>query len=129
MGPTSVAMPRPISYRLRLEDEARSLPGQPATQPLAGLVGTFLATVSVQQTMPTFTCDLAAPAVQEILASGSTTIFRYRGNVTPRDRGRWAIRIRTLVERWLRLDAGDDVNRWCAFVQGLRRAGFTGGWL
>jgi hypothetical protein len=97
---------------------------------LPDLVGTFLATVSIGQTMPTLTCGLAAPSVPEILASCSTTIFRYRGNVTPRDDGRWVILIRTLAERWLRREAGDEVSRCCTFViHDLRRAGFTGGWL
>ena len=80
--------------------------------------------------MPTFTCDLAAPAVPEMLASGSTTIFRYPGNVTPSNYRQWAIPIRTRVERWLRRDGGNDVSRRCTFViQGLCRAGFKGGWL
>jgi len=49
-------------------------------------------------------CDAQLGFMPEMLASGSTTVFRYRGNITPpRDDGECTILI--------------------------RRAGFTGGWL
>ena len=74
-------------------------------------------------------CRTKLGFMPQMLASGSTTIFRYRGNVTPRNYGQWAILIRTLVEHWLR-HGGDDVSRWCtSVIQGPRRAGFEGGWL
>jgi len=119
---------------------------KPTPHQLADLVGTFLATVSVGPTMPTLICGRAAAVavpfkyrgdrpklgfMRELLASDSTTVFRYRGNVTPpRDYGQWAILIRALVEHWVRRDGGDKVSRRrTLIIQGLRRAGFTGGWL
>ena len=38
----------------------------------------------------------------ETLASGSETVFRYRGNVTPpQDYGQWAMLIGRLVRHWV----------------------------
>jgi xylan 1,4-beta-xylosidase len=49
----------------------------------------------------------------ETLASGQTTVFRYRGNVTPpRDYGAWAILIRKLVRHWVDRYGAGEVRRW-----------------
>jgi xylan 1,4-beta-xylosidase len=49
----------------------------------------------------------------ETLASGHTTVFRYRGNVTPpRDFGAWAILIRKLVQHWIDRYGATEVRRW-----------------
>lgn len=49
----------------------------------------------------------------ETLASGSETVFRYRGNVTPpRDFGQWATLIDRLVRHWVDRYGIDEVRRW-----------------
>jgi xylan 1,4-beta-xylosidase len=49
----------------------------------------------------------------ETLASGPTTVFRYRGNVTPpRDYVQWAILIRKLIEHWIERYGIGEVSRW-----------------
>ncbi len=47
------------------------------------------------------------------LASGSTTVFSYRGNVTPpTDYRAWADLIRRLVSHWTERYGRDEVRRW-----------------
>jgi xylan 1,4-beta-xylosidase len=47
------------------------------------------------------------------LASGSTTVFHYRGNVTPpRDYGQWATLVEKLVEHWVDRYGVREVRRW-----------------
>jgi len=47
------------------------------------------------------------------LASGSKTVFRYRGNVTPpREVGQWATLIDRLVRHWVDRYGLDEVRRW-----------------
>jgi xylan 1,4-beta-xylosidase len=49
----------------------------------------------------------------ETLASGSETVFRYRGNVTPpRDYGQWATLIDTLVHHWMDRYGVKEVREW-----------------
>lgn len=49
----------------------------------------------------------------ETLASGSETVFRYRGNVTPpRDYAQWATLIGTLVRHWVDRYGIHEVRRW-----------------
>jgi xylan 1,4-beta-xylosidase len=49
----------------------------------------------------------------ETLASGSDTVFRYRGNVTPpRDYGGWAILIKKLVRHWVERYGIGEVRQW-----------------
>ena len=48
-----------------------------------------------------------------VLASGWTTVFHYRGNVTPpRDYRQWAALIRALVEHWVDRYGVREVSRW-----------------
>jgi xylan 1,4-beta-xylosidase len=47
------------------------------------------------------------------LASGSETVFRYRGNVTPpKDHAQWAALIRRLVRHWTDRYGAREVGRW-----------------
>lgn len=47
------------------------------------------------------------------LASGSTTVFRYRANVTPpRDFGEWATLVGTLVRHWVSRYGVEEVRTW-----------------
>ena len=47
------------------------------------------------------------------LASGSTTVFHYRGNVTPpKDYKKWAALIRTLVSHWVDRYGAREVAEW-----------------
>src|SRR5688500_19665031 len=47
------------------------------------------------------------------LASGSTTVFHYRGNVTPpKDYKKWAALIRTLVAHWVDRYGAREVAEW-----------------
>ena len=47
------------------------------------------------------------------LASGTETVFRYRGNVTPpRDYGQWGSLIDTLVRHWVDRYGIDEVRQW-----------------
>jgi xylan 1,4-beta-xylosidase len=47
------------------------------------------------------------------LASGATTVFRYRGNVTPpRDYGQWSALIHTLVAHWVQRYGILEVAEW-----------------
>lgn len=47
------------------------------------------------------------------LSSGSTTVFKYRGNVTPpRDYGAWATLIGKLVAHWVDRYGLDEVRQW-----------------
>jgi xylan 1,4-beta-xylosidase len=47
------------------------------------------------------------------LASGSKTVFHYRGNVTPpKDYKQWSILIRTLVAHWVERYGIDEVSEW-----------------
>src|SRR5687768_163226 len=47
------------------------------------------------------------------LASGSTTVFHYRGNVTPpKDYKQWAVFIRTLVAHWVDRYGVREVSKW-----------------
>jgi xylan 1,4-beta-xylosidase len=47
------------------------------------------------------------------LASGSTTVFHYRGNVTPpKDYKQWATLIRTLVAHWVDRYGAREVAEW-----------------
>jgi xylan 1,4-beta-xylosidase len=49
----------------------------------------------------------------EALASGHTTVFRYRGNVTPpRDYDQWATLIRKLTAHWVERYGADEVRNW-----------------
>jgi xylan 1,4-beta-xylosidase len=49
----------------------------------------------------------------EMLASGSTTVFSYRGNVTPpKDYGQWSTLIKTLVEHWVARYGAAEVRHW-----------------
>ncbi|RPI27778.1 MAG: beta-xylosidase [Chloroflexota bacterium] len=49
----------------------------------------------------------------EALASGTKTVFKYRGNVTPpKDYGQWAALIRKLVRHWLDRYGISEVSRW-----------------
>ena len=49
----------------------------------------------------------------EALASGSTTVFHYRGNVTPpKDYREWAAMIRTLVTHWVDRYGVREVSKW-----------------
>ena len=49
----------------------------------------------------------------ETLASGSHTVFRYQGNVTPpKDYGEWAILIRKLVQHWVDRYGLPEVRQW-----------------
>jgi xylan 1,4-beta-xylosidase len=48
-----------------------------------------------------------------VLASGSKTVFHYRGNVTPpRDHRQWADLIRTLVTHWVDRYGIREVSKW-----------------
>ena len=47
------------------------------------------------------------------LASGSKTVFHYRGNVTPpKDYKQWATLIRTLVAHWVDRYGAEEVAKW-----------------
>ena len=47
------------------------------------------------------------------LASGDTTVFRYRGNVTPpRDYGEWSKLIRELASHWVERYGREEVRAW-----------------
>ena len=47
------------------------------------------------------------------LASGSTTVFHYRGNVTPpRDYGQWAALVGKLIAHWVDRYGVREVRRW-----------------
>jgi xylan 1,4-beta-xylosidase len=47
------------------------------------------------------------------LASGSTTVFRYRGNVTPpKDSGQWCTLIERLVTHWIERYGVREVRNW-----------------
>jgi xylan 1,4-beta-xylosidase len=49
----------------------------------------------------------------EALASGSTTVFHYRGNVTPpKDYHQWATLIGQLVGHWVQRYGLDEVRQW-----------------
>ncbi|HMF58698.1 MAG TPA: glycosyl hydrolase [Pyrinomonadaceae bacterium] len=49
----------------------------------------------------------------EALASGSTTVFHYRGNVTPpKDYKQWATLIRQLVSHWVKRYSISEVSQW-----------------
>ncbi len=49
----------------------------------------------------------------EALASGSTTVFRYRANVTPpRDGRQWATLMGTLVGHWVSRYGVGEVRDW-----------------
>src|SRR6266446_6681287 len=49
----------------------------------------------------------------EALASGHTTVFHYRGNVTPpRDYKKWATLIRQLVRHWVERYGINEVRQW-----------------
>lgn len=72
----------------------------------------------------------------EALASGATTIFHYRGNVTPpRDPRAWAELVRRLAAHWVERYGIDEVRRWYfevwnepnlkAFWDGTREDYFT----
>jgi xylan 1,4-beta-xylosidase len=47
------------------------------------------------------------------LASGSKTVFHYRGNVTPpRDYGQWATLVESLVRHWVDRYGAKEVRQW-----------------
>ena len=49
----------------------------------------------------------------QALASGQTTVFKYRGNVTPpRHYGQWAAFIRRLVAHWVDRYGASEVSQW-----------------
>jgi xylan 1,4-beta-xylosidase len=49
----------------------------------------------------------------QALASGRTTVFKYRGNVTPPSRyGQWAAFIRRLVAHWVDRYGASEVGQW-----------------
>jgi xylan 1,4-beta-xylosidase len=49
----------------------------------------------------------------ETLASGHTTVFNYRGNVTPpKDYNQWATLIHKLTSHWVRRYGAAEVRRW-----------------
>ena len=49
----------------------------------------------------------------ETLASGDTTVFSYRGNVTPpRDYAQWATLIRKITEHWVDRYGAPEVREW-----------------
>jgi len=49
----------------------------------------------------------------QALASGSKTIFWWRGNVTPpKDYDKWADLIRSLIKHWVERYGEDEVKRW-----------------
>jgi len=49
----------------------------------------------------------------ETLASGSTTVFSYRGNVTPpRDYDQWAALIQKIVQHWVDRYGAPEVRHW-----------------
>lgn len=60
-------------------------------------------------------CELSfMPAT---LASGDTTVFRYRGNVTPpKDQRQWATLIHKLVRHWVDRYGVCEVSQWCLEV-------------
>lgn len=48
-----------------------------------------------------------------IIASGSDTVFRYQGNVTPpRDYGQWATLMSSIVRHWVDRYGLDEVREW-----------------
>lgn len=48
-----------------------------------------------------------------VLASGSETVFRYRGNITPpKDFGEWALLIGKLLRHWRDRYGVDEIRRW-----------------
>ena len=64
------------------------------------------------------------------LASGDTTVFRYRGNVTPpRDHGQWGALIDKLVRHWVDRYGVREVSQWCLEVwnEPNLKAFWTGG--
>jgi xylan 1,4-beta-xylosidase len=47
------------------------------------------------------------------LASGHTTVFRYRGNVTPpKDYDQWTALIRKLTAHWVERYGAAEVRKW-----------------
>lgn len=51
------------------------------------------------------------------LASGGTTVFRFRGNVTPpKDYGQWGTLIDRLVRHWVDRYGAREVAQWCLEV-------------
>jgi xylan 1,4-beta-xylosidase len=49
----------------------------------------------------------------ETLASGNTTVFRYRGNVTPpKDHEQWAALIQKLTAHWMERYGAAEVRKW-----------------
>jgi xylan 1,4-beta-xylosidase len=49
----------------------------------------------------------------EALASGDTTVFHYRGNVTPpRSYKKWGTLVQTLVRHWLERYGAEEVRQW-----------------
>ena len=49
----------------------------------------------------------------ETLSSGNTTVFSYRGNVTPpRDYGQWADLIEKIVRHWVERYGAEEVRHW-----------------
>jgi xylan 1,4-beta-xylosidase len=47
------------------------------------------------------------------LASGSATVFRYKGNITPpRDYSQWAILIRKLISHWAERYGVNELRQW-----------------
>ena len=51
------------------------------------------------------------------LASGDTTVFRYRGNVTlPRDYRHWGALIDKLMRHWFDRYGAREVSQWCLKV-------------
>jgi len=49
----------------------------------------------------------------ETLASGNTTVFSYRGNVTPpKDYERWAALIQKIVQHWVDRYGAEEVRKW-----------------
>ena len=64
------------------------------------------------------------------LASGDTTVFRYRGNVTPpRDHRQWGALIDKLVRHWVDRYGAREVSQWCLEVwnEPNLKAFWTGG--
>jgi xylan 1,4-beta-xylosidase len=64
------------------------------------------------------------------LASGATTVFRYRGNVTPpRDYQQWGALITKLVRHWVERYGAREVRQWCLEVwnEPNLKAFWTGG--
>ena len=64
------------------------------------------------------------------LASGSETVFRYRGNVTPpRNYGQWGALMDKLVRHWVERYGAREVSEWCLEVwnEPNLKAFWTGG--